>query len=123
MWDLVDFHKPIEMRHKLGLSCVASIHCQQAREIGRQRGQGLSERGGGERRGGAAWRRMGVRATRRIGDTDFSTPGGFLFFRRVVYGSTVIGGNEWLKPGAWGKRNERANRPKPRPPSLRFGAP
>lgn len=51
MRDLVGFHKPIGMRHKLGLSRSASILCQQAREIGAQRGQGVSERGGGERKG------------------------------------------------------------------------
>jgi hypothetical protein len=72
MRDLVGFHKPIGMRHKLGLSRSASILCQQAREIVCQRGQGVPERGGGERRGGAAWRRMGPEgewATRRMGDT------------------------------------------------------
>jgi hypothetical protein len=45
MRDLVGFHKPIGMRHKLSLSRGASIHCQQAREIGSQRGQGVFERG------------------------------------------------------------------------------
>ena len=78
MRDLVDFHKPIGMRHKLGLSRGASIHCQQAREIGSQRGQGVFERG--QKSGGESDRYKG----------------------------------EWLKPGAWGKQNERAYRPKRR---------
>jgi hypothetical protein len=72
MRDLVGFHKPIGMRHKLGLSRSASILCQQAREIVCQRGQGVPERGGRKRRGGAAWRRMGREgewATRRMGDS------------------------------------------------------
>jgi hypothetical protein len=67
MRDLVGFHKPIGMRHKLGLSRSASILCQQAREIGCQRGQGVPERGGGERRGGAAVAANGARG--RMGDT------------------------------------------------------
>jgi len=71
MRDLVGFHKPIGMRHKLGLSRGASMHCQQAREIGCQRGQGVSERGGGER----MWRR-GVAAKGRHVRAQHLVPAG-----------------------------------------------